>query len=351
MLTALFDFHLPAELIALRPVEPRDNARLMIVYPDGRIAHRRFVDLEEYLESRDILSLNDSRVILARLSGKRLSRLPGMDDVSVEITLCRRLGPSRFMALAKPARRLRPGDVLQFPKALNGRVLSRTAGEVELDFDHDGDALDQAVSRNGTVPLPPYIATRRPPDDRDLGDYQTVYAAHDGSVAAPTAGLHFTQRMLARLQARNVGLSYLTLHVGAGTFLPVEAEETANHVMHPEQAILDAPTSARLNAAKAAGGRIVAVGTTALRALESAADESGRLSAFDSETSIFITPGYRFRAVDMLVTNFHLPRSTLFMLVCAFAGTECMKKAYAEAIRERYRFYSYGDACLLIRQP
>jgi S-adenosylmethionine:tRNA ribosyltransferase-isomerase len=263
--------------------------------------------------------------------------------------LHRRTAPDRFLAFAKPARRLRAGDKLVFVPGLAAHVLSRQAGEVELAFGDGDAALDQAIARAGTMPLPPYIASRRAPDARDLADYQTVYATHDGSVAAPTAGLHFTLHMMEKLRQRGVGLAALTLHVGAGTFLPVAAEETSDHVMHAERAMLDAPTAARLNAAHAAGHRIAAVGTTALRTLESAADEIGHIAPFDSHTGIFITPGYHFRAVDMLVTNFHLPCSTLFMLVSAFMGLDTMQRAYAEAIRERYRFYSYGDACLLIR--
>ncbi len=349
MLTSLFDFELPPALIALRPAEPRDSARLMVVHPGGRIEHRRFRDLGDYLSEGDILSLNDSRVIPARLTGHRPSRQAGSPAVAVEVTLHRRSAPDRFLAFAKPARRLQPGDRLDFPPALQADILSREGGEVELAFNCHGAALDLAIAQSGAMPLPPYIASRRAPDARDRVDYQTIYAAHDGSVAAPTAGLHLTQEMMDNLRRRGIALATLTLHVGAGTFLPVAAEDTAGHAMHAERAILDAATAARLNAAHDAGGRIVAVGTTALRTLESAAGESGRIAPFDSDTSIFITPGYEFRAVDMLVTNFHLPCSTLFMLVSAFMGLETMQHAYAEAIRERYRFYSYGDACLLIR--
>jgi S-adenosylmethionine:tRNA ribosyltransferase-isomerase len=230
-------------------------------------------------------------------------------------------------------------------------VTAREAGQVELAFDKEGAALDHVIAAAGTMPLPPYIAKKRAPDEQDRRDYQTVYAAHDGSVAAPTAGLHFSRALLGQLDRAGIGRAMMTLHVGAGTFLPVTAEETKDHVMHGERAILTAETAASLNAARAAGGRIGAVGTTALRTLESAADDSGRIHPFDAETQLFITPGYRFKAVDVLVTNFHLPRSTLFMLASAFMGLEAMRAAYAEAVAQRYRFYSYGDACLLIRKP
>jgi len=349
MQTSLFDFQLPPDLVALRPVEPRDSARLMVVHPDGRIEHRLFDQLGDFLHKGDVLSFNDSRVIPARLAGIRPPRMAGGEPVAVEVTLHKRSAPDRFQAFLKPAKRLRVGDDLTFGPELSARVLSRQAGEVELGFTRSGAELDRAIARVGVMPLPPYIAKRRAPDAQDLADYQTVYARHDGSVAAPTAGLHFTPALLERLTGAGIGLAAMTLHVGAGTFLPVAAEDTADHAMHAEHAILDAKTAARLNVAHAAGGRIACVGTTSLRTLESAADEGGQIHAFDSDTSIFITPGYRFRAVDMLITNFHLPCSTLFMLVSAFMGLELMQHVYAEAIREKYRFYSYGDACLLIR--
>ncbi len=351
MLTSQFDFELPSSLIALRPVEPRDSARLMVVHPGGRIEHRIFRDLGSCLRKGDILSFNDSRVIPARLSGRRPPRTEGGAAVPVEVTLHKRAAPDRFLAFVKPARRLRAGDWLGFEAGLEATILSRRGGEVDLAFNHAGADLDRAIAAAGVMPLPPYIASRRPPDARDLADYQTVYARHDGSVAAPTAGLHFTPELMTGLEAAGIGMATLTLHVGAGTFLPVTAGDTRDHVMHAEHAVLDAATAARLNAAHDAGGRIAAVGTTALRTLESAADEAGHIHAFDRDTAIFITPGYRFRAVDMLVTNFHLPCSTLFMLVSAFMGLEVMRHAYDEAIREKYRFYSYGDACLLIRPP
>lgn len=348
MQTSLFDFDLPQDLIALRPVEPRDSARLLVVHPGGRMEHAHFRDLGRYLRKDDVLSFNDSRVIRARLTGFRPPREAEGPQVPVEATLHKRTAPDRFLAFVKPARRLKTGDPLIFP-GLTATVSSRAGGEVELIFDREGAALDQAIAQVGAMPLPPYIAKQRAPDSQDLTDYQTIYARYDGSVAAPTAGLHFTPQMMERLRTQGVGMAAMTLHVGAGTFLPVSAEDTAGHVMHAERAVLDAGTAARLNAAHAAGGRICAVGSTSLRTLESAADPDGRLQAFDSDTSIFITPGYRFRAVDMMVTNFHLPCSTLFMLVSAFMGLEIMQRVYAEAIAHKYRFYSYGDACLLIR--
>jgi S-adenosylmethionine:tRNA ribosyltransferase-isomerase len=348
MLTSVFDFQLPQELIALRPSEPRDSARLMVVKPDGSIEHCLFRDLGRYLADGDILSINDTKVLPARLTGRRPSRTEGAPEVTVEVTLCRRTAPDRFQAFAKPARRLRRGDRLDFA-GLSAQVHSRTAGDVELVFDCCGPTLDRAIARIGAMPLPPYIVSRRPPDAHDTADYQTVYAVHEGSVAAPTAGLHFTPQLLESLRGQGIDRTSVTLHVGTGTFLPVASADTADHIMHAEQAVIDAEAAARLNAARAAGGRIVAVGTTVLRTLESAADGCGHIAPFDSDTSIFITPGYRFRTVDMLLTNFHLPRSTLFMLVSAFMGLDVMQAAYAEAIRHKYRFYSYGDACLLVR--
>jgi S-adenosylmethionine:tRNA ribosyltransferase-isomerase len=349
MRTDIFDFDLPPELIALRPSEPRDAARLLVVHPDGRLEHRLFHELAGLLHRGDVLTFNDTKVIPARLTGSRPARLPGGPAVAIEATLHRRLAEDRFRAFVQPARRLRAGDEVCFGSSLSARVTARDLGEVEFAFNLAGPALDQAIAREGVMPLPPYIAKNRPPDLRDRTDYQTVYARHDGSVAAPTAGLHFTPGLLEELAKAGIGRADLTLHVGAGTFLPVEAEDTADHRMHAEKAVLSQETAAYLNRARKAGGRLGAIGTTALRTLESAAGETGRISAFDGDTSIFITPGYRFRAADMLVTNFHLPRSTLFMLVSAFMGLEIMRQAYREAMRQKYRFYSYGDACLLIR--
>jgi S-adenosylmethionine:tRNA ribosyltransferase-isomerase len=299
---------------------------------------------------------NDTRVIAARLAGVRL-RVEA--SVAVEATLLRRLSPSRWTALARPGKRLREGDRIRFGEqddraclmgALDATVAGKGEdGEITLAFDLAGPALDSAIAAAGAMPLPPYIAGRRAPDEEDQRDYQTVYAARDGAVAAPTAGLHFTPELLARLDAAGVERAHVTLHVGAGTFLPVKAEDTADHVMHAEWREIPAATAEAVNRARAEGRRVLAIGTTALRSLESAADESGQVRAERGDTAIFITPGYRFRVADGLWTNFHLPRSTLFMLVAAFAGLERIKAAYAHAIAERYRFYSYGDACLLWR--
>lgn len=352
MLTKDFDFDLPEDRIALRPVEPRDGARLLLVR-DGQLEDRIVRDLAELLRPGDALVFNDTRVIPARLSGQRHRQ--GDDgetlSVAIEATLHHRDAPDVWSAFMKPGRRIRPGDTIVFGQdTLRAEVLAKADdGLVSLRFDRAGPALDDAIRAIGVMPLPPYIAARRAEDARDHRDYQTVYARHDGSVAAPTAGLHFTPELMERLAARGVSLHSVTLHVGAGTFLPVKVDDVREHRMHAEWGEVSATTAEALNAVRAAGGRVVCVGTTSLRLLESAAGEDGRLSAFGGDTSIFITPGYRFRMVDGLMTNFHLPRSTLFMLVCAFAGTDTMKRAYAHAIAAGYRFYSYGDGSLLFR--
>ena len=347
-----FDFVLPDGLIALRPARPRDAAKLLVIQADGTLVHSRLSDLPQLLRRGDALVTNDSKVIPARLTGRRLR--PGgesMAEPKIEVLLCDRLGPDQFRALAKPARKLRCGDGLALGKTLEAQVTARAEGQLVLRFASAGAVLDAAIAAEGEMPLPPYIARQRPADALDAQDYQTIFASENGSVAAPTAGLHFTPELLAALRARGVTQESVTLHVGPGTFLPVTAADTAEHKMHAERAVLTAATAARLNAARTAGGRIVTVGTTSLRTLETAASIDGTLKAYDGETDIFITPGYRFKTADVLLTNFHLPRSTLFMLVCAFCGIEAMQAAYAEAIREQYRFYSYGDACLLFRQP
>jgi S-adenosylmethionine:tRNA ribosyltransferase-isomerase len=335
----LFDFPLPRDLIADRPAEPRESARLLAV---GRtLADRLVADLPLLLRAGDLLVFNDTKVIPARLVGRR-------GAASVEVTLHKEeASAGTWRAFAKNARRLRPGDRVDFAPDLEAEVLRREGGEVELRFSLAGPDFRAALERYGTMPLPPYIARPRGGDPRDRADYQTIFAAKEGAVAAPTAGLHFTPALMEGLAAAGIEWLTLTLHVGAGTFLPVTAADTQDHRMHAETGFLDAATAARLNAAREAGRRIVAGGTTALRLLESAADASGRLHPFAGETRLFITPGYRFKAVDLLFTNFHLPRSTLFMLVAAFAGLERMKKAYAHAVAARYRFFSYGDACLL----
>jgi S-adenosylmethionine:tRNA ribosyltransferase-isomerase len=341
-----FDFALPEELIALRPADPRDAARLLVVRENGVREHRGVRELPDLLRAGDVFVVNDTKVFPARLHGRRMGRETG-EGAGIEIMLHKRLSPSRFRALVRPAKRLKPGDRVFLGVTLEGTVVARQGAEAEIQFDIEGVALDDAIAVEGEMPLPPYIAGRRKPDVRDVGDYQTVYAARSGSVAAPTAGFHFTPELLERLADRGIARAHVTLHVGAGTFLPVNVEDTKDHVMHAEWAELSAETAQMLTSARAAGGRIVAVGTTALRTLETASDETGRLHAFAGETALFITPGYRFKCVDVLLTNFHLPRSTLFMLACAFSGAETMHAAYAEAIAARYRFYSYGDACLL----
>ena len=356
MKTSDFDFDLPDDRIALRPAEPRDAARLLVVPRGGKMQDRVVRDLPSLLRPGDALVVNDTKVIRARLDGVRTR---DSSAVAVEATLHRRLSPSRWTAFMKPGKRLRPGDHVSFGEradracllgALDATVIDKgEGGEVTLAFDLSGPDLDAAIAERGAMPLPPYIAARRPEDARDEADYQTVFAEPEGSVAAPTAGLHFTSELLERLKAAGVSLHRVTLHVGAGTFLPVKTDDVAEHRMHPEYGEVSAETAAALNAVRAAGGRIVCVGTTSLRLLESAAGEDGVIRPFAAETSIFITPGYRFRAADMLMTNFHLPRSTLFMLVSAFAGLKRMRAAYAHAVASGYRFYSYGDACLLER--
>jgi S-adenosylmethionine:tRNA ribosyltransferase-isomerase len=351
-----FDFELPEERIALRPAEPRDSARLLVVRPGAGLEDRIVTELPELLRPGDVLVFNDTKVIAAQLHG---TRERGGVTVSVAVTLAERIDEASWWAFAKPGRRLAAGDRIRFGH--EGRVcllgtLEATVeakepdGRVRLQFGFHGAYLDEALRALGDPPLPPYIASRRPADERDRSDYQTIYAAEEGAVAAPTAGLHFTPELFEKLDAAGISREFLTLHVGPGTFLPVKAEEVSGHRMHAERGVLDAATAERLNRAKAEGRRIVAVGTTALRLLESAANPAGRLRPFDGATDIFVTPGYRFRALDLLMTNFHLPRSTLFMLVAAFSGLQTMKAAYAHAIAQKYRFYSYGDASLLYRE-
>jgi S-adenosylmethionine:tRNA ribosyltransferase-isomerase len=374
--TDLFDFDLPPDRIALRPASPRDSARLLVVWPGAEPAleDRIIRDLPALLQPGDQVVANDTKVIPAQLSGRRIG---GGGAPRIEATLIKRLDGSRWQALVKPARKLTPGDTVRFGE--EGRVcflgqLDATveakgeAGKVTLAFAFHGPALDEAIAAHGIVPLPPYIASRRSPDERDRSDYQTLFAREEGAVAAPTAGLHFTESLMTSLAARGVGLHTVTLHVGAGTFLPVKVDDLAGHKMHAEWGQVSTETAKALNAARlpgtagvspasfrgggdARGPRIVAVGTTSLRLLESAARDDGTIAPFAGDTSLFITPGYRFRAVDVLLTNFHLPRSTLFMLVAAFCGLDTMKRAYAHAVESGYRFYSYGDACLLFRNP
>lgn len=346
-----FDFHLPAENIALRPAEPRDHARLLEVGPvHGSLADRIVCDLPKLLRAGDMLVFNDTKVIPARLDGLR--RRPGGAGAAIEAMLHQRLGPAQWKAFARPGKRLAVGDIIEFSENLSAAVEEKgEGGEVTLRFSLESAALDVAIATVGHIPLPPYIASKRADDARDREDYQTIYAKADGAVAAPTAGLHFTPDLFARLDAAGIARHFVTLHVGAGTFLPVKGEDLSEHKMHAEFGVVTAETAQALNAGKARGGRIIAVGTTSLRLLESAAAEDGTLEPFADETSIFITPGYRFRTANALMTNFHLPRSTLMMLVSAFAGYDTMKTAYAHAIAAGYRFYSYGDASLLWRAP
>ena len=354
-----FAFELPEERIALRPAEPRDSARLLLVRDSGLLEDRRIAELPQLLRPGDLLVVNDTKVIPARLFGQRLRE--DAAPVAVEATLHRRLSPSRWTAFMRPGKRLRPGDRVRFGEQgdracllgeLDATVKEKgDDGEVALAFDLSGPDLDAAVAERGVMPLPPYIAARRPEDARDQADYQTMFAEPEGSVAAPTAGLHFTPGLLARIEAVGVGVAKVTLHVGAGTFQPVKVDQISEHRMHAEYGEVSPQSADRLNQARRAGGRIVCVGTTSLRLLESAAGEDGEIRPFAGETAIFITPGYRFRAADLLLTNFHLPRSTLFMLVSAFCGLARMRDAYAHAIEAGYRFYSYGDACLLERAP
>jgi len=355
----LFDFDLPEDRIALRPASPRDAARLLVVRPDAAepFEDRGIRDLVSLLNPGDALVLNDTRVIPSRLYGRRWR---GENSARIEIMLHKRESEDRWRAFARPAKKLTLGETITFGDDSEGVVceLGRLqaevvdkaeGGEVELRFALGGAYLDAAIARFGELPLPPYIAGKRPADEADASDYQTMHARADGAVAAPTAGLHFTPELVAALEARGVTRHLVTLHVGAGTFLPVKADDTDEHRMHAEWGTVSPETAAALNAVRSRGGRIVAVGTTSLRLLESATGEDGVITPFSGDTAIFITPGYRFRAVDLLLTNFHLPRSTLFMLVSAFCGLDVMKRAYAHAIAEKYRFYSYGDGSLLFR--
>jgi len=355
-----FDFELPRSLIALQPAEPRDAARLMVV--GSRFDDRRVAELPGLLRPGDLMVFNDTKVIPARLVARR-------GEAVVEITLHRRIDAASWRAFAKGAKRLRVGDHLDFIThedspgggfgalaqdvgfgAFGAKVLAKEEGDVLLEFDRGGAELREALERYGSMPLPPYIKRPRGGDAGDRASYQTVFAAKEGAVAAPTAGLHFTPALLDALALAGIEWLTVTLHVGAGTFLPVKVDDTSDHRMHSETGVLTAEAASRINAARAAGRRIVSVGTTSLRLLESAADVQGRLEAFDAETAIFITPGYRFRVVDVLFTNFHLPRSTLFMLTAAFGGLERMRAGYAHAMEQGYRFFSYGDACLIEKE-
>ena len=335
-----FEFELPSERIALRPARPRDSARLLLVEGEA-ISDRTMLDLPDLLRPGDLLVFNDTKVIPAQLEGTR-------GEASIGATLHKRVGPREWRAFLRNARRARIGDSIDFGEGVKASVAEKSADGSALLHFHGEEPVEILLERAGRMPLPPYIASKRPADDDDRSDYQTIFAREQGAVAAPTAALHFTDRLMGLLEARGVARETLTLHVGAGTFLPVKSERVADHVMHSEWGRIDAATADRLNAARGAGGRLIAVGTTSLRLLETAAGDDGAVRPFEGDTAIFITPGYRFKAVDGLITNFHLPRSTLFMLVSALLGLDVMKAAYAHAIAHGYRFYSYGDSSLLL---
>jgi S-adenosylmethionine:tRNA ribosyltransferase-isomerase len=339
----LFDFELPPERIALRPARPRDSARLLLVDGDA-LSDRHMLDLPGLLRPGDVLVFNDTKVIPAQLEGRR-------GDASIGATLHKREGPREWQAFLRNAKRARVGDTIEFGEGVAAAVAEKADdGSALLHFEGE-EPVELLLERAGRMPLPPYIASRRAADEQDRADYQTMFAREQGAVAAPTAALHFTPRVLEALDARGIGRETLTLHVGAGTFLPVKADDTGGHRMHAEWGRIDAATAGRLNAVRRAGGRLIAVGTTSLRLLESAADDDGTIHPFEGDTAIFITPGYRYKAVDGLVTNFHLPRSTLFMLVSALMGLDVMKSAYVHAVEHGYRFYSYGDSSLLLPGP
>ena len=337
----LFDFELPQERIALRPVAPRDAARMLCVSGDGRLEDAHVLDLPKRLRAGDCLVFNDTRVIPAQLEGRR-------GEAKIGATLHKRVDLRRWQAFIRNAKRLKPGDEIIFGGGVTVTAEERLEDGSFILFFHGEEAVEILLDRAGTMPLPPYIASKRGIDEADKSDYQTMFAEKDGAVAAPTASLHFTPRLMDALASAGIGHETLTLHVGAGTFLPVKADDTDEHQMHSEWGRIDAATAERLNAVRAKGGRIIAVGTTVLRLLESAATDDRVIQPFEGDTAIFITPGYRFKAIDGLMTNFHLPKSTLFMLVSALMGLEVMRAAYSHAIAHEYRFYSYGDSSLLI---
>lgn len=342
MLVSQFNFNLPRELIATSPANPREDARLLVV--GENIQDKTIGELDSFIQNGDVMIFNDTKVIPAKLYGFR-------NDAKVEVTLHKYEHGSIWKAFAKPARKLNVGDVFKISDNFFATVINRDEGEVTLEFNVSGEEFYTKLDKYGAPPLPPYIEREnKKPTSSDTENYQTIYAKHRGAVAAPTAGLHFTESLLNKIDSRGATRQFVTLHVGAGTFLPMKVENTKDHKMHSEYGIITQNTADIINAAKASGKKIIAVGTTSLRLLESATDENGIVQAFSGDTDIFITPGYKFKIVDVLVTNFHLPESTLFMLVCAFAGFEKMKAAYSHAIENKYRFYSYGDACILVRQ-
>jgi S-adenosylmethionine:tRNA ribosyltransferase-isomerase len=335
-----FDFDLPAERIALRPARPRDSARLLVI-EGSDISDHQMLELPGLLSPGDVLVFNDTKVIPAQLEGRR-------GEASIGATLHKREGSREWQAFLRNSKRVRPGDSIDFGEGVKASVVEKGEDGSALLFFHGEDPVELLLERAGRMPLPPYIASRREVDEADRADYQTMFAREEGAVAAPTASLHFTQPLIEALDARGIGRETLTLHVGAGTFLPVKSERIEEHKMHAEWGRIDRETADRLNSVRSSGGRLIAVGTTSLRLLESAAGEDGIIRPFEGDTAIFITPGYRFKAIDGLITNFHLPRSTLFMLVSALMGLDVMKSAYAHAVEAGYRFYSYGDASLLL---
>lgn len=344
-----FDFDLPQDLIALRPAAPRDSAKMLVVKHDCPLQDSNCHALADWLEPGDALVFNDTKVIPAQLEGVRNREA---STAKISATLHMRTGENEWLAFVKGAKKLNLGDNVDFGGSLQASVIEKSDdGEIGFRFTQSGNDLDEALVAFGHVPLPPYIAAKRATDDRDVTDYQTIYAQKRGAVAAPTAGLHFTDNLHDSLAKRDISQHFVTLHVGAGTFLPVKVDDTADHKMHSEWGEINAETAQNLNQVRARGNKIVSVGTTSLRLLESAASQTGEIHPFKASTDIFITPGYRFRAVDALMTNFHLPKSTLYMLVSAFAGVETMRDAYQHAIRSRYRFYSYGDSSLLFKKP
>ena len=340
MRVADFDFDLPADRIALRPARPRDSARLLEVAGDD-ISDHQVAELPDLLRRGDVLVFNDTKVIPAQLEGRR-------GDASIGATLHKREGPREWQAFLRNSKRARPADTIDFGEGVRASVVEKADDGSALLHFHGEEPVELLLERAGRMPLPPYIASRREIDERDREDYQTMFAREEGAVAAPTAALHFTPQLLDALDARGIGRETLTLHVGPGTFLPVKSERIEEHKMHAEWGRIDAKTAERLNSVRRSGGRLISVGTTSLRLLESAASKEGTIEPFEGDTAIFITPGYRFKAIDGLVTNFHLPRSTLFMLVSALMGLDVMKAAYTHAIETGYRFYSYGDASLLL---
>jgi S-adenosylmethionine:tRNA ribosyltransferase-isomerase len=340
-----FDFELPEDRIALRPVSPRDTARLLVVH-GAEFGDRHVRDLPKLLQPGDLMVFNDTRVLPAALEGIR-SR--GEAEARIHSNLHKRVDQARWKAFVRPAKRLRPGDVISFGGGLDATVEHMAGGEAQLAFSVEGAVLDEAINQRGAMPLPPYITAKRAVDAQDADDYQPIFAREDGSVASPTASLHFTSDLMDSLAERGVDTAFLTLHVGAGTFLPVKSDDTEDHAMHAEFGVVPDTVVDAVARCRARGGQVIAVGTTVLRLLETAADGAGGVKPWSGETDIFITPGFAFHAVDVLMTNFHLPRSTLFMLVSAFCGLETMKSAYAHAIEAGYRFYSYGDASLLFR--